>query len=89
MASFFDLDVNFDDEVPDLSKLSASELKAAIDQLPDALREVAMGIIYEKRTFSDVSQDLGIRQGELVTRLHRAQLAIGMAMMQNRGRGGH
>jgi DNA-directed RNA polymerase specialized sigma24 family protein len=89
MASFFDLDVNFDDEVPDLSKLSASELKAAIDQLPDALREVAMGILYEKRTFSDVSQDLGIRQGELVTRLHRAQLAIGMAMMQNRGRGGH
>ncbi len=89
MASFFDLDVNFDDEVPDLSKLSASELKAAIDQLPDALREVAMGILYEKRTFSDVSQELGIRQGELVTRLHRAQLAIGMAMMQNRGRGGH
>ena len=89
MASFFDLDVNFDDEVPDLSKLSASELKAAIDQLPDALREVAMGILYEKRTFSDVSQDLGIRQGELVTRMHRAQLAIGMAMMQNRGRGGH
>jgi DNA-directed RNA polymerase specialized sigma24 family protein len=83
MASFFDLDVNFDDEVPDLSKLSAIELKAAIDQLPDALREVAMGILYEKRTFSDVSQALGIRQGELVTRLHRAQLAIGMSMMQN------
>jgi DNA-directed RNA polymerase specialized sigma24 family protein len=89
MASFFDLDVNFDDEVPDLSKLSATELKAAIDQLPDALREVAMGILYEKRTFSDVSQALGIRQGELVTRLHRAQLAIGMSMMQNRGRGEH
>ncbi len=89
MASFFDLDVNFEDEVPDLSKLSATELKAAIDQLPDALREVAMGILYEKRTFSDVSQALGIRQGELVTRLHRAQLAIGMSMMQNRGRGEH
>jgi len=25
---------------------------------------------------SDVSQDLGIRQAELVTRLHRAKLAI-------------
>ncbi len=89
MASFFDLDVNFDDEVPDLSKLSATELKAAIDQLPDALRAAAMGLLYETRTFSDVSQALGIRQGELVTRLHRAQLAIGMSMMQNRGRGEH
>lgn len=89
MASFFDLDVNFDDEVPDLSKLSAAELKAAIEQLPEALLAPAMGILYEKRTFSDVSQELGIRQGELVTRIHRAQLAIGMAMMQNRGRGNH
>ena len=89
MASFFDLDVNFDDEVPDLSKLSAAELKAAIEQLPEPLRAPAVGILYEKRTFSDVSQELGIRQGELVTRIHRAQLAIGMAMMQNRGRGSH
>jgi DNA-directed RNA polymerase specialized sigma24 family protein len=46
------------------------------------LREVAMGILYQKRTFSDVSQDLGIRQSELVTRLHRAQLAISMQMMR-------
>ena len=26
---------------------------------------------------ADVSQDLGIRQSELVTRLHRAKLALG------------
>lgn len=85
--SFFDLDISFDDdETPDISKIPAAQLKAAIDQLPEALRDVAMGILYEKRTMSDVSQALGIRQGELVTRLHRAQLAIGMSMMQNRGR---
>ncbi|MEN9606719.1 MAG: hypothetical protein RL605_547 [Actinomycetota bacterium] len=89
MASFFDLDVNFDDETPDLSKLPAAQLKAAIEQLPEALREVAMGILYEKRTMSDVSQDLGIRQGELVTRLHRAQLAIGMALMSGGRPGSH
>ena len=89
MASFFDLDVNFDDETPDLSKLPAAQLKAAIEQLPDALRDVAMGILYEKRTMSDVSQDLGIRQGELVTRLHRAQLAIGMALMAGGRPGNH
>ena len=86
--SFFDLDVSFeDDETPDLSKIPADKLKAAIEQLPEALRDVAMGGLFEKRTMSDVSQALGIRQGELVTRLHRAQLSIGMSMMQNRSRG--
>jgi DNA-directed RNA polymerase specialized sigma24 family protein len=47
-----------------------------------------MGILYEKRTMSDVSQALGIRQSELVSRLHRAQLAIGMYLM-SQGRPGH
>ena len=81
MASFFDLDVNFDDEAPDLSKIPADKLLAAIEKLPDGVREAAMGVLYEKRTFSDVSQELGIRQGELVTRIHRAQLTIGMEFM--------
>jgi DNA-directed RNA polymerase specialized sigma24 family protein len=87
VSSFFDLDISFEgeDETPDLSKIPAAKLKAVIEQLPEGLREVAMGILYEKRTFSEVSQALGIRQGELVTRLHRAQLAIGMSLMS----GGH
>ena len=63
-------------------------LRAAIAELPESLREVATGILVEKRTFSDVSQDLGIRQGELVSRLHRAQLAIGMSLMSG-GRPAH
>ena len=84
--SFFDLDISFeDDPAPDLSKIPAEKLKQAIEGLPESLQDVARGILYEKRSFSDVSQDLGIRQGELVTRLHRAQLAIGMSLMQ----GGH
>lgn len=84
-SSFFDLDISFEDEeTPDLSKLPAAEVKAAIAQLPEALKEVATGILIEKRTMSDVSQALGIRQGELVSRLHRAQLAIGIALMQNK-----
>lgn len=89
--SFFDLDVSFDgEEEPDLSKIPAEDLKKAIDELPDALKDVAMGLLYEKRTMSDVSQALGIRQGELVTRLHRAQLAIGMSLMdQAAKRRGH
>jgi DNA-directed RNA polymerase specialized sigma24 family protein len=90
MSSFFDLDISFEDdgELPDPSKIPAEKLKAAIETLPESLRDVAMGVLYEKRTMSDVSQDLGIRQSELVTRLHRAQLAIGMYLM-SQGRPGH
>lgn len=90
MSSFFDLDISFEDdgELPDASKIPAEKLKAAIDTLPESLQAVAMGVLYEKRTMSDVSQALGIRQSELVTRLHRAQLAIGMFLM-SQGRGGH
>jgi DNA-directed RNA polymerase specialized sigma24 family protein len=86
MGNFFDLDVTFegDDQEPDLSKLPAETLKAAIDQLPEALASVATGLLLEKRTMSDVSQELGIRQGELVTRLHRAMLSIGIFLNQRR-----
>jgi DNA-directed RNA polymerase specialized sigma24 family protein len=76
MANEFDLDVTFEENDPDLSHLSAEQLQAAVDELSDALRPVAQGLLIDKRTMSDVSQDLGIRQAELVTRLHRAKLAI-------------
>lgn len=84
MSNFFDLDISFDDdgERLDLSKIAAKDLLAAIETLPDSLKDVAMGILYERRTFSDVSQALAIRQSELVTRLHRAQLAISMHLMR-------
>lgn len=82
-SSFFDLDISFEGDEPDLSKIPAQDLKDAIEKLPESLRAVALGILYEKRTMSDVSQALGIRQGELVTRLHRAQLAIGMSLMDS------
>ena len=85
MSSFFDLDISFDDESEpvDLSKIPAKKLLAAIADLPTPLKEVAMGILYERRTFSDVSQKLGIRQSELVTRLHRAHLFIAMQLLRN------
>ena len=81
MANFFDLDVSFEGEEPDLSKIPADQLEKAVAELPEALEAVARGLLIEKRTMSDVSQDLGIRQGELVTRLHRAMLAISMSLM--------
>jgi DNA-directed RNA polymerase specialized sigma24 family protein len=76
MAKEFDLDVTFEENDPDLSHLSAEQLQAAVNELSDALRPVAQGLLIDKRTMSDVSQDLGIRQAELVTRLHRAKRLI-------------
>jgi DNA-directed RNA polymerase specialized sigma24 family protein len=76
MANEFDLDVTFEEAEPDLSGLSDEALRSAVDQLPDALRAVAQGLLVERRTMSDVSQDLGIRQSDLVTRLHRAKHLI-------------
>lgn len=76
MSENFDLDVTFDEREPDLSHLSESELLQAVERLPEALRGVAMGLLVEKRTMSDVSQELAIRQAELVTRLRRAKQII-------------
>ena len=72
----FDLDVTFDEQDPDLSSMSAEELASAVASLPESIRVVAEGILVQKRTMSDVSQALGIRQAELVSRLHRAKLLI-------------
>jgi DNA-directed RNA polymerase specialized sigma24 family protein len=76
MANEFDLDVTFEEHEPDLSNLSREQLESAIAELPEPLRAVAVGLLLEKRTMSDVSQALGIRQAELVTRLHRAKQLI-------------
>jgi DNA-directed RNA polymerase specialized sigma24 family protein len=76
MAHEFDLDVSFEGDQPDLSSVPAEQIAAAVEQLPEALQAVANGLLIDKRTMSDVSQDLGIRQSELVARLHRATLLI-------------
>jgi DNA-directed RNA polymerase specialized sigma24 family protein len=76
MSREFDLDVSFDEGEPDLSKLTTEQLKEAVEALPEAIRSVARGVLIERRTMSDISQDLGIRQAELVTRLHRAKQMI-------------
>jgi DNA-directed RNA polymerase specialized sigma24 family protein len=72
----FDLDVTFDEGDPDLSGYDEQSIRAAIAKLPEAIKPVAQALLLEKRTMSDVSQALGLRQAELVTRLHRAKLAI-------------
>jgi DNA-directed RNA polymerase specialized sigma24 family protein len=76
MAKEFDLDVTFEEAEPDLSTISTNELQQRINKLPESIRTVAQGLLMEKRTMSDVSQELGIRQAELVIRLHRAKLQL-------------
>ena len=48
MSNFFDLDISFEDdgEKVDLSKIAAKDLLAAIQTLPEPLKEVALGILY-------------------------------------------
>lgn len=82
MSNEFDLDVNFEDDEPDLSSFSKEQLAAEIKKLPEAIAKVAYGLIIEERTMSDVSQELGIRQAELVTRLHRAKQIIAANLSQ-------
>ena len=86
MGNEFDLDVTFDDVDTelDLSTIDRDDLVAAIAGLPEALRVVATALLLDNRTMSDVSQALGIRQSELVTRLHRAHRAIGTQLKENR-----
>ena len=76
MANEFDLDVNFEENEPDLSHLTPQQLQAAVNALPESLLLVAQGLLIETRSMSDVSQDLGIRQAELVMRLRRAKQLI-------------
>lgn len=80
MGNDFDLDVSFDDEEPDFSEISTADLQRAVGELPETLRAVARGLLLEKRTMSDVSQQLGIRQSELVSRRHRAFRAMARAL---------
>lgn len=78
MENEFDLDVTFD-EVEDenlLSSMSEEQLKHAVSQLPHDLIAPATGILIQGRTYSDVSQELGIRQPELVRLIHRSKLLI-------------
>lgn len=79
MEPHFDLDVVFTEQANEelIDSMSTSDLSLAISKLPDDMAAAAHAILVEKRTYSDVSQDLGIRQAELVRAVHRAKLLIG------------
>ena len=74
----FDLDVTFEQQADEklIASLSPEKLSKHIQNLPQDLVAGATGILIEHRTYSDVSQALGIRQQELVRAVHRAKLLI-------------
>jgi DNA-directed RNA polymerase specialized sigma24 family protein len=75
----FDLDVTFEQQADEelIASISLEKLYEHIQNLPEDLVDSATGILIEHRTYSDVSQELGIRQQELVRAVHRAKLLIG------------
>lgn len=72
----FDLDVVFDEPTADISMLTDSQLEEAVHALPETLLNAAVPVLLNKHTLSQASQDLGIRQAELVRLLHRAKNQI-------------
>lgn len=78
MDNEFDLDVTFDEQADEslIASLSPEKLSKLIENLPQDLVEAATGILVQRRTYSDVSQELGIRQSELVRAVHRAKVMI-------------
>ena len=79
MDNEFDLDVTFEQQADEelIASISPEKLYEHIKNLPEDLVDSATGILIEHRTYSDVSQELGIRQQELVRAVHRAKLLIG------------
>jgi DNA-directed RNA polymerase specialized sigma24 family protein len=78
MEPDFDIDVTFEERANEklVASLSPAELAAAIAKLPAEISVAAHAVLVEKRTYSDVSQALGLRQPELVRAVHRAKLLI-------------
>jgi DNA-directed RNA polymerase specialized sigma24 family protein len=74
----FDLDVttgvSADDDL--VAALDVAVLATAISELPSDLREPMTAVLIDGRTYSDVSQELGIRQAELVRALQRGRRLI-------------
>jgi DNA-directed RNA polymerase specialized sigma24 family protein len=59
-----------------VAALDRSALEASVAALPHDLVAAATGVLLQGRTYSDVSQELGIRQPELVRALQRARALI-------------
>ena len=78
-ADDFDLDVVDEADARHenlVAALDRAQLEASIARLPHDLQAAATGVLAQGRTYSDVSQELGIRQPELVRAIHRARALL-------------
>ena len=81
-ADDFDLDVVDEADARHenlVAALDRAQLEASIARLPHDLQAAATGVLAQGRTYSDVSQELGVRQSELVRALQRARTIIARA----------
>jgi len=74
----FDLDVTAEHPIDEqaFAAIDRDRLLAEIAALPSDLRAGMTGILVDGRSYSDVSQDLGIRQPELVRVVQRGKAII-------------
>lgn len=74
----FDLDVTAEHPIDDeaFTAIDRDRLVTEIAALPSDLRAGMTGILVDGRTYSDVSQELGIRQPELVRIIQRGKAII-------------
>ena len=78
-ADDFDLDVVDAEDARHeqlVAALDRADLEASIARLPHDLQPAASGVLLQGKTYSDVSQELGIRQPELVRAVHRSRAII-------------
>lgn len=79
LADDFDLDIIEETDARHeqfVASLDRADLEASIAQLPHDLIAAATAVLLQGHTYSDVSQDLGIRQSELVRAIHRSRAII-------------
>lgn len=86
MAHDFDLDLISESPADGaaIDALSYDELVGVIAQLPPGLRAPMGGILLERRTYSDVSQELGVRQAELVRAVQRGRALVARRLAEQR-----
>ena len=84
-SSFYDLNIAFDGDEPDPAKLPVAVVRAAISGMPAEIGTVATACLLEKRGIGEVAGELGVSEGQIVSRLQQAQLALGMFLFQQHG----
>jgi DNA-directed RNA polymerase specialized sigma24 family protein len=83
----FALDITAEHPIDEaaFAAIDRDRLVAEIAALPSDLRDGMTGILVEGRSYSDVSQELGIRQPELVRVIQRGKAVVMRSIVAQSG----